>query len=51
MKDKISWQEKRVAAITRWSNKKGIPCSDNNPYLMSIVILYIVKQTTRKNIK
>ena len=32
MKDKISWQDKRVAAINRWSKKRGIPCSDNNPY-------------------
>ncbi len=32
MKDKISWQDKRVAAITRWSKKRRIPCSDNNPY-------------------
>ena len=32
MKDKISWQDKRVAAINRWSKKRGVPCSDNNPY-------------------
>ena len=32
MKDKTSWQDKRVAAITRWSNRRGIPCSDTNPY-------------------
>ena len=32
MKDKISWQDKRVAAINRWSKKRRIPCSDNNPY-------------------
>ena len=32
MKDKISWQDKRVAAISRWSKKRGIPCSDMNPY-------------------
>ena len=32
MKDKISWQDKRVAAINRWSEKKGVPCSDMNPY-------------------
>ena len=32
MKDKISWQDKRVAAINRWSKKRGIPCSDTSPY-------------------
>ena len=32
MKDKISWQDKRVAAINRWSEKKGIGCSDSSPY-------------------
>ena len=32
MKDKISWQDKRVAAINRWSKKRRIPCSDINPY-------------------
>ena len=32
MKDKISWQDKRGAAINRWSKKRRIPCSDNNPY-------------------
>ena len=32
MKDKISWQDKRVAAINRWSKQRRIPCSDNNPY-------------------
>jgi len=32
MKDKISWQDKRVEAINRWSKKRRIPCSDNNPY-------------------
>ena len=31
MKDKISWQDKRVAAISRWSKQRKIPCSDNNP--------------------
>ena len=32
MKDKISWQDKRVAAINRWSKQRGINCSDMNPY-------------------
>ena len=32
MKDKISWQDKRVEAINRWSKKRRIPCSDMSPY-------------------
>ena len=32
MKDKISWQDKRVAAINRWSEKKGVSCNDMNLY-------------------
>ena len=32
MKDKISWQDKRVAAINRLSKKRGVPCSDMSPY-------------------
>ena len=31
MKDIRSWQDKRVAAINRWSKQRGINCSDMNP--------------------
>ena len=32
MKDIRSWQDKRVAAINRWSKQRGINCSDMNLY-------------------
>jgi hypothetical protein len=29
---KNSWKDKRIAAINRLSNHKGLECNDNNPY-------------------
>ena len=51
MKDKISWQDKRVAAITRWSNKRGIPCSDNNPYFDEYNAILNSKANNKKEYK
>lgn len=51
MKDKISWQDKRVAAITRWSNKRGIPCSDMNPYFDEYCDIIHSKASNKKEYK
>ena len=51
MKDKISWQDKRVAAITRWSKKRGIPCSDNNPYFDEYCDIIHSKANNKKEYK
>ena len=51
MKDKISWQDKRVAAINRWSKKKGIPCSDNNPYFDEYNAILDSKASSKKEYK
>ena len=51
MKDKISWQDKRVAAINRWSNKKGIPCSDTSPYFNEYNAILNSKAKNKKEYK
>ena len=51
MKDKISWQDKRVAAITRWSNRRGIPCSDTNPYFNEYCDIIHSKEKNKKEYK
>ena len=51
MKDKISWQDKRVAAINRWSKKRGIPCSDNNPYFNEYNAILDSEASSKKEYK
>ena len=51
MKDKISWQDKRVAAINRWSKKKGIPCSDTSPYFNEYNAILNSKAKNKKEYK
>ena len=51
MKDKTSWQDKRVAAITRWSNRRGIPCSDTNPYFNEYCDIIHSKAKNKKEYK
>ena len=51
MKDKTSWQDKRVAAITRWSNRRGIPCSDTNPYFDEYCDIIHSKASIKKEYK
>jgi len=51
MKDKISWQDKRIAAINRWSNKRGIPCSDTSPYFNEYNAILNSKAKNKKEYK
>ena len=51
MKDKISWQDKRIAAINRWSNKRGIPCSDTSPYFDEYNAILNSKANNKKEYK
>ena len=51
MKDKISWQDKRVAAINRWSEKRRIPCSYNNPYFDEYCDIIHSKANNKKEYK
>ena len=51
MKDKISWQDKRVAAINRWSEKKGIGCSDSSPYFDEYCDIIHSKANNKKEYK
>ena len=51
MKDKISWQDKRVAAINRWSKKKGIGCSDSSPYFNEYNAILNSKANNKKEYK
>ena len=51
MKDKISWQDKRVAAINRWSKKRGIPCSDTSPYFYEYNAILNSKANNKKEYK
>ena len=51
MKDKISWQDKRVAAINRWSKQRGINCSDMNPYFDEYNAILDSKASSKKEYK
>ena len=51
MKDKISWQDKRVAAINRWSKKRRIPCSDTSPYFNEYIAILNSKANNKKEYK
>tara|TARA_R110002074_G_scaffold273235_1_gene444829 strand:- start:361 stop:537 length:177 start_codon:yes stop_codon:yes gene_type:complete len=51
MKDKISWQDKRIAAINRWSKRKGINCSDMNPYFDEYNAILDSKASSKKKYK
>ena len=51
MKDKIHWQERRIAAINRWSKKRGIPCSDTNPYFDEYCDIIHSKANNKKEYK
>ena len=51
MKDKISWQDKRIAAINRWSKRKGINCSDMNPYFDEYNAILDSKASSKKEYK
>ena len=51
MKDKISWQDKRVAAINRWSKKRGLNCSDMNPYFDEYNAILDSKASSKKEYK
>ena len=51
MKDKISWQDKRVAAINRWSKKRKVTCSDNNPYFDEYNAILNSKANNKKEYK
>ena len=52
MKDKtITWQDKRIAAITCWSNKRRIPCSDTNPYFDEYCDIIHSKANNKKEYK
>ncbi len=51
MKDKISWQDKRVAAINRWNKKRRIPCSDTSPYFNEYNAILNSKANNKKEYK
>ncbi len=51
MKDKISWQDKRVAAINRWNKKRRIPCSDTSPYFNEYIAILNSKANNKKEYK
>jgi spore coat polysaccharide biosynthesis predicted glycosyltransferase SpsG len=52
MKEKItSWQDRRVNAINRWSKRKGIPCSDLNPYFDEYDAILNSQAKTKKQYK
>ena len=51
MKDKISWQDKRIAAINRWSKRKGINCSDMNTYFDEYNAILDSKASSKKKYK
>ena len=51
MKDKINWQERRIAAINRWSKRKGINCSDMNPYFDEYNAILDSKASSKKKYK
>jgi len=52
MKDKIvTWQDKRIAAINRWSKSKGIDCSDINPYFNEYHDILNSQAKTKKQYK
>ena len=52
MKEKItSWQDKRVNAINRWSKRRGIPCSDLNPYFDEYDAILNSQAKTKKQYK
>ena len=52
MKDKIiTWQERRIAAINRWSKSRGIPCSDLNPYFNEYDAILSSQAKTNKQYK
>ena len=51
MKDKISWRDKRVAAINRWSKQRGINCSDMNPYFDEYNAILDSKASSKKEYK
>jgi len=46
-----TWQDKRVAAINRWSKKRRIPCSDNNPYFNEYCDILHSKANNKKEYK
>jgi len=47
----MTWKDKRIAAITRWSNKRRIPCSDNNPYFDEYCHILHSKANNKKEYK
>ena len=51
MKDKINWQEKRIAAINRWNKKRRIPCSDTSPYFNEYIAILNSKANNKKEYK
>ena len=51
MKDKINWQERRIAAINRWSKKRKILCSDMNPYFEEYCDIIESKANNKKEYK
>ena len=52
MKEKITnWQDRRVNAINRWSKRKGIPCSDLNPYFDEYNAILNSQAKTKKQYK
>ena len=51
MIDKISWQDKRIAAINRWSKKRKVTCSDMNPYFNEYNAILDSKASNKKEYK
>ena len=52
MKEKITnWQDRRVNAINRWSKRRGIPCSDLNPYFNEYDAILNSQAKTKKQYK
>tara|TARA_R110002051_G_scaffold100647_1_gene171043 strand:+ start:21513 stop:21803 length:291 start_codon:yes stop_codon:yes gene_type:complete len=45
------WKDKRIAAINRWSKKKGVPCSDCNPYFNEYNAILDTKAITKQEYK